>query len=310
MYCETPPKKSTHSKPFAFNSRRQSGCRRHSPRSRMIQMQPVLSILKSTSLQFIAAFGVLFIAAMTLTWISRWTNNLFQQFRFPRLGLYLFGIIGIPAHELSHALFAKLFFHRIHKVKWFDPQAKGGSYGVVIHSYSLGNWFQRLGLFFIGLGPTLLAPLLLMALFALLIPQNSFFHWPSGSRTSLGENLSQLLFSPSLWTSARFYLFLYLGICLTSQMELSEEDFKVARGGLLPIFAILLVANAIAYFFKWNLNQTLGVFWLPALHWWLSFLALALGISLFNLLACYLVFSPLNLLFGKKAINPFRSGRS
>src|SRR5690349_4329221 len=114
--------------------------------------ETILLICRNSLIQFFCFFGLLFLSGVALTWLSKWTNNIFRQFRFPRFGLYMFGSLGVPAHEFCHALFAKLFFHDIKSIKWFDPKGSGGSYGTVVHYYNERNLYHRIGLFFIGMG--------------------------------------------------------------------------------------------------------------------------------------------------------------
>ncbi|MBS1970218.1 MAG: hypothetical protein JSU04_07910 [Bdellovibrionales bacterium] len=267
----------------------------------------LLLILKNSALQFFGLFGVLFLSGMLLTWISRWTNNTFRQFVLPKFGLYVFGVIGVPLHELCHALFAKIFFHEIGSIKWFDPEGKGGSYGVVVHHYNDRNLYHRIGLFFIGMGPVLLAPVLLFALYSFLVPHPVPFSLHLGDLGFLANDFSKSLLGAANWSSMGFYAFLYLAVCLTSQMELSSEDLKVARGGVLPILLLILLVNTAAGLFNFNLHARFVNIFNMGLVWWGAFLAVAVFISLLNLLFCAVLFNVLNKIFGRQGINPFQS---
>lgn len=266
----------------------------------------LLLIIKNSALQFLSLFGVLFLSGMVLTWISRWTNNTFRQFVLPKFGLYIFGVIGVPLHEFCHALFAKIFFHEIGSIKWFDPEGKGGSYGVVVHHYNDRNIYHRVGLFFIGMGPVLLAPVFLFAMYSLLIPNPVPFSFHLTDLGYLASGFSKSLLGTANWTSVGFYVFLYLAVCLTSQMELSSEDLKVARGGVLPILLLILLGNTLSYFFNLNLHAKLTVAFNTGLMWWGAFLAVAVFISLLNLILCVFLFNVLNKLCGRESINPFQ----
>lgn len=268
-------------------------------------LQAILSIAKDSGWQFLSLFGGLFLSGLFLTWVSRWTANCFRQFLAPKLGLYLFGILGVPAHELCHAIFAKIFFHQIESIKWFDPDAKGGSYGTVMHTYSPKNLYHRVGLFFIGMGPVFLAPLFLFLLYRYLVPAALPFAAIAHQPLGLARDFTKSFFALSNWKSWSFYLFLYLSVCLTSQMELSSDDFKIARGGVLPIFLILVVINAGASIFnlnwhaRWNHAFNLG------LSWWSLFFGVGLLMAVVNLILCALILNLLNRLFGRDGINPF-----
>lgn len=266
----------------------------------------VILIIKNSALQFVGLFGVLFLSGMVLTWISRWTNNTFRQFVLPKFGLYIFGVIGVPLHEFCHALFAKIFFHQIGSIKWFDPTGKGGSYGVVVHHYNDRNIYHRVGLFFIGMGPVLLAPVFLFLMYSLLIPNPVPFSVHLSDLGYLANGFSKSLLGAGNWSSVGFYAFLYLAVCLTSQMELSSEDLKVARGGVLPILLMILLLNMLSYVFNLNLHAKFTAFFNAGLMWWGAFLAVAVFISLLNLVLCVVLLNLLNKLCGREAINPFQ----
>jgi hypothetical protein len=263
---------------------------------------------KHSLIQFICLFGLLMVSGFLLTWISRWTNNSFRQFRFPQMGLYLFGVIGVPLHEFCHALFAKVFFHDIKSIKWFDPQGKNGSYGVVVHTYDDKNLYHRVGLFFIGMGPVLLAPFFLYLFYALLVPGSSHVLMSAATPSMALAHFAQTLMMAQNWSSVGFYVFLYICICLTSQMELSNEDFAIARGGMIPLFCVLIVMNAGAYAINLNVHAHLSAWFSKFLNFWSSFFCLALGLSLVNMILCFLFLSLINRLLGRGLINPFRNG--
>lgn len=262
---------------------------------------------KHSLLQFACLAGLLLGSGFVLTWISRWTNNSFRQFRFPQLGLYLFGVIGVPLHELCHALFAKIFFHRIQSIKWFDPQGKDGSYGVVVHTYDNRNIYHRIGLFFIGMGPVLLAPFFIYLFYTLLVPGSYHFGMSSVPSSFLLERFAHSLTASQSWSSFGFYVFVYICICLTSQMELSKEDFTIARGGMFPMFCLLVLINALAYLINLNVHARLSSFFSLLVNFWGSFFVLALGIAVLNMVFCFLFLSLINRIFGRHVINPFRS---
>ncbi len=267
----------------------------------------VSQIFKNSSLQFLYIFGSLFIAGIILTWVSRWTQNVFNQFKFPKFGLYAFGVIGVPVHELCHYIFAKLFFHDVKKVKWFDPKGRGGSSGSVTHCYNDKNFYHRLGLFFIGMGPVILAPVFLSAIYYGLVPGAANFDFsilnPANSLEAFGSTLTYT----QNWGSIGFYAFLYLTVCITSQMELSPDDFKITRGGIFPFFVLFFLANALAAIFKYNLHGKFQHLVNSSFVLWVGFFALAIIIALLNFVLCLVLMNLLNKLLGAEYINPFRS---
>jgi hypothetical protein len=270
-------------------------------------VQALLTIFKNSGMQFLGLFGLLFVSGVILTFISRWTNNTFRQFVAPKLGLYVFGVIGIPIHEFCHALFAKIFFHKIESIKWFDPKGKGGSYGTVVHQYNNYNLYQRIGMFFIGMGPVLLAPVFLFVIYSFFLPHPVPFSFHLNDPGFLANGFSKSLLGASNWSSLGFYAFLYFAVCLTSQMELSPDDFKIARAGVLPIFLVLLLINSVSYVFNLNFHAKMSAAFNTGLMWWGAFFAVAIFISLLNLVLCVLLLNILNRIFGKDGINPFQS---
>ncbi len=266
-----------------------------------------LQIFKNSSFQFLYFFGSLFIAGIILTWISRWTQNVFRQFKFPNFGLYVFGVIGVPVHELCHYVFAKVFFHDVKKVKWFDPKGRGGSSGSVTHCYNDHNFYHRLGLFFIGMGPVILAPILLSAIYYSLVPGSANFDFSILNLAKSLEAFGLTLTHIRNWSSIGFYFFIYLTVCITSQMELSPDDFKITRGGIFPFFVLFFLANVLAAVFKFNLHGKFQYFLNSSFVLWIGFFALAIVIALLNLILCLVLMNLINKLTGAELINPFRS---
>ena len=257
-------------------------------------MHVILDAFSHTFLQFIALFGMLFVGGIALTVISKLTSTLFQTSGFPKFGIYVFGAIGVPFHELCHAIFCKLFAHDIQSIKWFDPRGKGGSFGAVTHSYNPNNLYHRMGHFFIGLGPTLLAPIALALLFTWLVPGAHAFHPFAGTgAVSTAKGFLDALFHRVNFTSWSFYIFLYLAICISSQVELSPEDLNQVKLGIPPILLCLLIFNLIA--------SALGAHWHShVVQWGWHFMLLsgclftfAAAVALLNLAICAVIFRSL-----------------
>jgi hypothetical protein len=176
--------------------------------------------------------------------------------------LALFGWLGTIIHEGGHALFCLLFCHRITAIKWFDFSGKDGALGYVRHSYDPDSLYQRIGLFFIGIGPILLGTVVLYAasryllgeeLFALLrhtadaallTAKHSFAALAMATGQSCRTILAALFTAHTL-TSWKFYLFLYLTFSVGSSITLSPQDIKGAASGLVSLAGMLLVFNVV-----------------------------------------------------------------
>jgi hypothetical protein len=281
-------------------------------------MATLFLVLKHTVFQFGALFGVFLAGGLVLTFLSRWTSNALGQFVYPRFGLYLFGLIGIPVHEFSHAIFCKLFLHEVKKIKWFDAKAKGGALGSVEHAFNPWNIYHRIGHFFIGLGPTIFGPVLLAALFYLLVPSGrSVFHIDLTQFTSAEHamqavlaTLLKTLSARAALTSVGFYIFLYLAICISSQIELSQEDLKQVGTGVVPILLVLFCGNVLA----WALGAAWHARVLSASQHLIvigaGFFTFAIFLSALNLGLCTLIFGFTNRILGHEAVNPFRACQS
>ena len=109
-----------------------------------------LDIFIAFLLQIAFTIGVIFL----LGWLIALCNKVFYSNfgRFGNIVCYVTGFVGAPIHELSHALFCLIFFHRIREIKLFQI-SDDGTMGYVIHSYNRRNMYQRIGNFFIGVAP-------------------------------------------------------------------------------------------------------------------------------------------------------------
>ena len=274
----------------------------------------LVQLFSQSSVQFISIFGLLIAGGAALTFLSRLTSNTFRQFVLPKFGIYFFGWIGVPVHEFCHAFFCKLFFHDVKTVKWFDPEAKDGANGSVTHEYHPWNPIHRIGQFFIGVGPVLLGPVILTALFYFLVPTaHGIFHQDMFSSTATFRSVMQIavlvaqaIVCKATLSSFKFYIFLYLTLCISSQMELSTADMKQVLIGAVPLFLVLLLINGINSLAhtNWHTNVLHASFWVTAFASVIfSFAAL---LAFMNLVLCFFVMTLINRCAGKNGINPFQ----
>ncbi len=269
-----------------------------------------VKIVTQSLLQFGLIFGLMIAGGALLTFLSRLTNNAFKQFMFPNFGMYAFGWIGVPVHEFCHAFFCRLFLHDVKKVKWFDPSGKGGAHGYVMHEYHPWNPYHRIGQFFIGVGPVLLGPLILALLFYAMVPASRGIFQPAGvtwaSALQVGALLVKSIANKATLTSLWFYLFLYLAVCISSQMELSGADLKQAMNGIVPLFLLLALVNGAAFLLKANWHaQALQIsFWVMTVG--IVIFTLAAILTILNLAICVFFMTFINRCFGRDGVNPFR----
>jgi hypothetical protein len=172
------------------------------------------------------------------------------------------GWLGTAVHEAGHAAFALLFGHRIRHIKWFDLHARDGTLGHVRHEYDPRSVYQRLGLFFIGVGPLVVGgavvyvvarQLLGAALFvpARTIPPLDGVAMSPGDLARVAGQIwhavaafSGLLLTWSHVTSWQFWLFVYFAFAVGGGLRLSPPDLALAARGLGLLVALLAAANA------------------------------------------------------------------
>jgi hypothetical protein len=178
-----------------------------------------------------------------------------------------------------------------------------------------------LGNFFIGIGPVILGCAALFALFYLLIPDSSQA-WSNISAQvkeldrglSMGSYLSvlqgsalimvKLIFTASNLATWRFWVFLYLAICVASNIRLSWSDLKIALSGLgcviLPFLLInligLLTGSGADRFFPVTASS-LGVVY--------SILILALFMVVIGFILIYILAAGYYKLKYRSVLNPF-----
>jgi hypothetical protein len=180
------------------------------------------------------------------------------QRSFGSKALMITGIIGVPIHELSHAILAVLFRHRINSIKLLQKPDVNGVMGYVNHSYSKNSVYQQVGNFFIGIAPIFGGVFSIIALMHFIIPKsyNKLIEvLESGFKvTTLNKSIAEgiinsytgllkNIFSLENFRNPYFYIFLFISICISSHISLSSADIKGASKGLGIIFVILITLN-------------------------------------------------------------------
>ena len=222
----------------------------------------IIDLFIKTGLETVYLTGAIIFVGLLLGFLENQSNRNFQR-SLGRNTIMVTGVVGTPIHELSHALMALLFGHRIVDIKLFQRPDQNGVMGYVNHSYNSKNIYHQVGNFFIGIAPIFGGLLVIMVLMVLLIPQvfESFMTVLAAGMTvdtlSISSfsgvftaylELVKLIFSWANFQNLTFYLFLLLSICISSHISLSPADMKGAFKGLIFIFLILLLLNAIGLF--------------------------------------------------------------
>ena len=186
-----------------------------------------------------------------------WTSGSF--------GLWLTSFIGTSVHECAHAFFVIMSGHKINGMKLFPSIKQFGSgepLGYVNYSHSRG-FFGMMSLFFIGIGPMLWGPILILVLMKLLLPStysivldtiNTFFATPDSINivSMLGNIIVSFfkgIFSIEIITSWQFFVFLFLACSIACHTTLSWADIKGALKGFLYLLLIIIGFGACMIFF-------------------------------------------------------------
>jgi hypothetical protein len=285
---------------------------------------PVLLFIEDLVLatlgQMASLFAGIFIFGLLIHFISQFTFKSLEK-SFGSKGVYFVAWLGTPIHEMGHALFCLIFFHKIDDIKFFKPDPVTGTLGYVSHRWNRANPWQVLGNFFIGIGPVILGCAVLFGLFYFLIPDSSRV-WDSinvsigdiDTSLSIGNYLSvfqgsvlaiiRLIFTFANLSGWQFWVFLYLSICVASNIRLSLADIKGSLSGLgcivLPFLLLNLICLLTGYssenFFPYTAS-TLGVIY--------SLLILALIMVLVGFILIYLLSAAYFRLRYKSILNPF-----
>lgn len=187
-------------------------------------------------------------------------NNSIRNFQrsFGNKSVMVTGFIGVPIHELSHAIIAILFRHKVTAIKLLQKPDGKGVMGYVNHSYNKDSIYQQIGNFFIGIAPIFGGAISIIVLMYFIVPQayNQFIHLliENVKITTLNKTviegilssyagLIKTIFSMENFQNPIFYIFLFVAICISSHISLSSADIKGASRGLVVIFMVLLLLN-------------------------------------------------------------------
>ncbi|MCX7874893.1 MAG: hypothetical protein N2321_01860 [Melioribacteraceae bacterium] len=224
--------------------------------------------------QIVSLLGLFFLFGLLLFFISKLTRKVFVNSGYYKLDIYLTGWIGVPVHEIGHAIFCLIFRHKINEMKLFQINSFDGTLGYVNHSYNKNSYYQIIGNFFIGAGPIIFGSFVLYVLMYFLVPnQNQISNLLSANSIqnlsiknifanvenlfSIGNMLVKFLFTSSNFTSVYFFIFLYISLCISSHMQLSPPDIKGMLFGLFFIVMILFILNLVTIYLGVNFSNQL-----------------------------------------------------
>jgi hypothetical protein len=280
----------------------------------------IKDLLLATLGQMVSLFAGLFIFGLLIQFVSQLTYKSLER-SYGSRGVYLVAWLGTPIHELGHALFCVIFRHRIEEIKFFQPDPATGTLGYVYHKWNPRNPWHVLGNFFIGIGPMVLGCAVLFALFYILIPDSSHV-WDSISAGVSGIHqgspvgdyfavfgnatlaILKIIFTWANLATWRFWLFLYLSICIASNIRLSWSDVKGSLSGLGCIVLPFLLLNLIMLIIGASTDKFFP-FTASSLGTVYSVLMLALIMVLVGFVLIYLLSAAWYRLKYKAILNPF-----
>ncbi len=306
----------------------------------MEQLNSFLEFIKAvfmvTFSQLIWLLGILFVFGLLLYAFARFTRVTYVKTAGRKLDIFLTGWIGTPVHEMGHAIFCVLFGHQILEMRLYAPNSDDGTIGYVYHAYNPNSVYQRIGKFFIGVGPVIFGATVIYALLYFLVPNRDeiFDHIHAQSQALIDNGVGNFsstltmlwstvkitltnLFSTDNFGSYKFWIFLYVAVCVASHMELSPPDIKGAAGGLITLVIFLLLLNfAILGLEALGFSKMFGSLWAlikiesyaSFINQWLAIMSalfvFALIISGLNFILSYILLLVYNLLRGKGFVNP------
>jgi hypothetical protein len=268
---------------------------------------PVLLFFKDLAVatfgQMASLFAGVFVFGLLINFLSQMSYKSLEK-AFGNRGVYLVAWLGTPIHELGHALFCLIFLHKIADIKFFKPDKVNGTLGYVYHKWNPKNPWHILGNFFIGIGPVVLGCAVLFGIFYLLIPGSSKVwstilsqaseidltsvgsYWEVWSGSALA--LVKVIFTWENLANWRFWVFLYLAICVSSNVRLSWADVKHTFAGLGFIVILFLLINLVCLIIGVESNSIFpfAAAWLGAIN---SVLILALVMALVGFILIYVI---------------------
>lgn len=184
---------------------------------------------------------------------------------FGKLGLFISSFIGTTIHELSHTFFIVLFGNDIKNFRLFprlNDIGSGKPLGYVQYSYKK-TFLGMISLFFIGIGPILGGPLIILVFLKLLLP-TVYDNIYNSIIVNLNESKNILILlkdtivsflkgitSIEILSDWKFYLFILIASSIACHVTLSFADIKGATKGLgfvlIGIFIVGLICAILPF---------------------------------------------------------------
>lgn len=151
------------------------------------------------------------------------------------------GLVGVPVHELSHAIIAKLFGMKIIELALYRPDPQSRTLGYVNYSYQPGHAWHSIGRFFVGIAPLIGGSLAVLTLFLLtgLPTLTQYVIRPDlGVFVGLAGWLRDL--ATTIDTPAQIGA-LVLSVMIGTHASPSRSDMTGAASGLISVLIVYLI---------------------------------------------------------------------
>lgn len=104
----------------------------------------IFQILLTSVIQLLSLIGVIIVIGFLLGYLESLTRMYWSR-AFGRKGFLLTAWIGVPIHELGHAIMCVLFRHKIVGTQFFPTDTSQGALGYVQHQYNQKVYINELG---------------------------------------------------------------------------------------------------------------------------------------------------------------------
>ena len=231
----------------------------------------IFQILLTSVIQLFSLIGVIIVIGFLLGYLESLTRMYWSR-AFGRKGFLLTAWIGVPIHELGHAIMCVLFRHKIVATQFFPTDTSQGALGYVQHQYNHKSVYQRIetslsaSVYYFWYYRTNPFNALFRTKFIFFISYNSRKTITSTSiNVEMVQNmlLSTFVLLKSLFTinnvlNPSFWLFLFIAICISAHIALSKPDIQGSIDGVIVMFIVLFLFNIIAGLFQYDSNQLIG----------------------------------------------------
>ncbi|HGM7876928.1 TPA: hypothetical protein ACKQHR_001523 [Pseudomonas aeruginosa] len=153
------------------------------------------------------------------------------------------GVIGVPLHEIAHAIACLMFRMRIMKVALYAPEPETGRLGYVAFAYNPRSITHAVGLVVQGVAPLLLSAAIFMGLFPMPAAAEIRALGAGGGWFEVqileGVNLGLALILGNLMTGIEGWLWAVLALLIGAYGIPSWSDVRLALRGTLVLALVL-----------------------------------------------------------------------